>query len=126
MLKENTYYEGKIPEGYDLCISPSKGYIIVDVDRHDNKDGFKHISKQILKELEETFHYKTKNNGVHYWFKYTGDKELLNKTSGLGIDLRVGTKGYVVFYAPGDIRNYINKVNKTSLSINKWVENLFS
>ena len=41
-IAENTWFEGTVPEGYNLCICPSDGYIVIDVDRHDGKeDGFK-------------------------------------------------------------------------------------
>lgn len=126
MLRENSFFEGPVPAGYKLCASPGPGYLVIDVDRHGDKDGFEHIPKDILDELNMTFNYSTKNNGVHYWFKYTGDKELLNKASGLGIDLRFESKGYVVFYMNGDIRDYIYLIRPTSKKINEWLESLFS
>jgi len=126
MLKEDTFFEGPVPEGYRLCASPSKGYVILDVDRHDDKDGFENIPMGIIDELEKTFHYPTKNNGVHFWLRYSGNKPLGNKASGLGIDLRVGTKGYVVYYPGDDIRNHMHEVKETSNNLNKWLESLFS
>lgn len=32
MLPDETYYEGILPEGYNLAVSPSVGYVIIDVD----------------------------------------------------------------------------------------------
>ena len=64
------------------------------------------------------------NNDIEV-LKYTGDKPLGNKTSGLGIDLRTN-KGYVVWYHDKDIRDCINEINKTSQNLNKWLEKLFS
>ena len=134
LLQDNTFYEGIIPEGYDLAVCPGE-YIVVDVDRHGDKDGFTHISSSLKTELDSTFHYITKNNGFHYWFKYTGSKTLMNKASGLGIDLRIGEKegnagGYVVFYPAKkdrvDIRNCTHLVKKTSVKMNEWLEALFS
>lgn len=132
LLKDNTFYEGIIPEGYDLAVCPGE-YIVVDVDRHGDKDGFNSIPSYIYFEIRETFSYSTKNNGRHYWFKYTGSKTLMNKASGLGIDLRIGEKegnagGYVKWHPRDtiDIRDKVSKINKTSLEMNKWLEKLFS
>ena len=71
-----------------------------------------------------TLSYPTKNNGKHLWFKYTGTDDLANKTSGLGIDLRVGCKGYVVWYPKEDLRDSMSKVKETSTTLNKWLEEL--
>ena len=126
MLRENSFFEGKVPEGYKLCASPGPGYLVVDVDRHGDKDGFKHSPQDILDELNITFNYATKNNGVHFWFAYSGDKVLLNKASGLGIDLRFESKGYVVVYIDRDIRDYLTHMRPTSKKMNEWLESLFS
>lgn len=125
MLREDSYFEGPVPEGYRLCASPSKGYVILDVDRHGDKDGFENIPIKIIDELEETFHYPTKNNGVHYWLKYTGIKPLGNKTSGQGFDLRT-EKGYVCYYRNDDIRDNLHLIKETSPELNKWLETWFS
>jgi hypothetical protein len=133
LLKDNTFYNGVIPKKFDLAVCPSKEYIIVDVDRHGDKNGFEHIPREILFELDKTFKYKTKNNGVHFWLRYTGSKQLLNKASGLGIDLRISASeesngGYVKWHP----RNTINPINAeiyaldTSSVLNKWIELLFS
>lgn len=125
MLPDNTYFEGEVPEGYSLAISPSKGYIVVDVDRHGDINGANNIPKELLDEMYNTLNYGTKNNGSHHWFKYSGTKVLANKTSGLGIDLRTH-KGYVVWYKDKDIREYIHEVQNTSPEMNTWLESLFS
>jgi hypothetical protein len=125
MIPQNTFFEGKVPENYNLAICPSDNYIVIDVDKHDNKNGFDNIPFDLLKELNNTLNYNTKNNGKHYWFKYTGNKPLANKTSGLGIDLRTN-KGYVVFYPKTDIRKQLHLINNTSNALNKWVESMFS
>lgn len=125
MLKEDTYFEGPVPEGYRLCASPSKGYVILDVDRHGDKDGFENIPIKIIDELEETFHYPTKNNGIHYWLRYSGSKPLGNKTSGQGFDLRT-EKGYVCYYRNDDIRDNLHLIKETSPELNKWLETWFS
>jgi hypothetical protein len=126
MLPKETYFEGTVPEGYSLAVVPSKGYVVVDIDRHGNIDGFDNIPSDLQNELAFTLNYNTKNNGKHCWFKYTGDKPLGNKTSGLGIDLRVGQKGYVVYYPDNDIRKQLHLINGTSPRMNKWLEKLFS
>jgi hypothetical protein len=126
LLPDETYFEGNVPEGYNLAVMPSKGYVVVDVDRHGDIDGFEAIPHELRNELHETFNYKTKNNGMHFWFKYSGENYLGNKASGVGIDLRVGCKGYVVWYPKEDVRSVMDKVNDTSDEMNKWLEKLFS
>lgn len=130
-LPNEIYYEGEIPEGYSLAVSPwgYDGYIVIDVDKHGDTNGFDNIPPELLDELNSTLNYPTKNNGRHYWFKYSGNEYLGNKSSNdnLGIDLRTN-KGYVVYYPANqgdDIRNYINEINKTSLELNKWIEKQF-
>ena len=126
-LPNNTFFEGKVPEGYSLAVSPwgHDNYIIVDVDRHGDIDGFKNIPVHLESQLSKTLNYATKNNGRHYWFKYTGDKILANKASGLGIDLRTN-KGYVVWYPKTDIRDRLDEIKETSHRTNEWLEKLFS
>ena len=124
-LPDNTFFEGKIPEGYSLGISPSKGYIIIDVDKHNGKNGFKKIPNHLVEELEFTLNYPTKNKGRHYWFKYTGNKDLMNKSSKLGIDLRT-EKGYVVWYLDEDIRSWEYQIQETSKELNEWLEEHFT
>ena len=125
MLPDEVYFEGQKPEGFSLAIVPSKGYIVVDVDRHGDQDGFEVIPHELRNELHKTLNYKTKNNGMHFWFKYSGSKPLGNKTSGIGIDLRTH-KGYVVWYPEEDVRSVLDKVNNTSKEMNLWLEKLFS
>ena len=124
-LPNNTFFEGKIPEGYALAVCPSDNYVVVDVDVHDGKDGFLSIPMTILEELYDTYHYPTKNNGRHFWLKYTGNKPLANKTSGIGIDLRTN-RGYVVWYPEEDVRTITHQIKDTSDKMNKWIEKLFS
>lgn len=125
-LPDETYFQGQLPEGFSLAVVPSKGYVVVDVDKHGSSNGFDNIPVEIFIELCNTFHYPTKNNGCHYWIKYTGNKPLGNKTSGLGIDLRVGNKGYVVYYPDNDIREQLHLVKESSTKLNFWLESLFS
>lgn len=124
MVPNETYFEGTVPEGYGLAICPHNPYIILDVDKHGDINGFDNIPVDIREELTYTLSYKTKNNGEHYWLKYTGNEELMNKTSGLGIDLRTH-KGYVKWYLDADIRKYIDFIEPTSRRMNEWLESLF-
>jgi len=127
-LPNNTFFEGKLPEGYSLAVCPGE-YIVLDVDRHGDVNGFSNLPPLIHAELLDTYQYKTKNNGKHYWLKYTGDKVLANKASGQGIDLRVGYKGYVVYYPAkdgDDIRKHVDEIQETSVELNLWLEKLFS
>ena len=123
-VPDNYFFEGPIPEGYSLAICPSAPYIVLDVDNHGNISGFDNIPLCILSELENHFGYSTKNNGHHYWLKYSGKEHLMNKTSKLGLDLRTN-KGYVRWVAPGDVRDYINLIKETSETMNIWLEKLF-
>lgn len=127
MLPDNVFYEGNVPEGYSLAVSPSENYIVidVDVDLKNNKNGFLNIPSSLKIELDNTFNYITKRGGRHYWFKYTGEKSLGNKTSVYSIDLRTN-KGYVVWYPKQDVRECLHLVNKTSKKLNVWLEELFS
>lgn len=125
LIPDNTFFEGELPETYSLAVCPSEGYIVLDIDRHGDVDGFKNVPVELVTELAETFNYPTKNNGRHYWFKYSGKEILANKASGIGIDLRT-EKGYVVYYPKDDIRGQMHLVKETSTQLNNWLEKLFS
>jgi len=125
MIPDEVYFEGEIPKGYGLAICPHNPYVILDIDKHGKINGIDNVPLEIYNELFKIhFRYKTKNNGYHVWLKYTGNKVLLNKTSGLGIDLRT-EKGYVKWYLDKDIRSYINSIRETSNKLNNWLEKLF-
>ena len=126
MLPDGIFFEGELPEGFSLAIMPSGNYIIVDVDRHGKIDGFDNIPKHLERELAGTLNYPTKNNGRHYWFRYSGLGTLANKASGQGIDLRVAYKGYVVWYPKDDIRDRLGEIKYTSIEMNEWLIELFS
>ena len=100
MVPDETYFEGEVPQGFGLAICPNDPYVILDIDRHGGINGFSNIPNHLKPELNRAFSYTTKNNGMHVWLKYTGTKKLLNKTSGLGIDLRT-SNGYVKWYLYG-------------------------
>jgi len=125
LVPDNIFFEGKVPDGYQLAICPSENYIILDIDRHGEIDGFDNIPFCIEVELEKTLNYSTKNNGKHYWLKYTGDKFLRNKASGLGFDLRTN-RGYVVWYLEGDVRSHLYEIKETSNKLNEFLELHFS
>lgn len=125
LVSDEVYFEGEVPEGFSLAICPNAPYIILDVDKHGNLNGFDSIPPELCEELSKTLYYATKNNGAHYWFKYTGNKVLANKSSGIGLDLRTH-KGYVRWYLPGDIRTFKHLVKESSENLNKWLESLFS
>ena len=136
-LKDNVYYQGVIPEGYDLAVAPSSEYIIIDVDNKKGKEGSKNLPPELLNELWSSFYYPTKNNGIHIWFKYTGNKILKNTTSNLGIDLRIGPKvfsktkwsygGYVKWHPRDTIdpKEAELQAKESSPELNKWLEKLF-
>lgn len=129
MIPDNTFFEGKVPEGYALAVAPSDNYIILDVDVKNGKNGFEHIPDIIISELDNSFCYKTKSGGAHYWLNYTGDKTLLNKATKYGLDLRVAkgsyAMGYVKYPFDIDIRQCIHLINETSPELNVWLESLF-
>lgn len=126
-LPDNTFFEGNLPEGYSLAICPSgnEKYIILDIDQHGDINGFLNVPQNIMEELQKTLNYPTKNNGAHYWLKYTGKLPLVNKPSGLGIDLRT-EKGYVVWYPKTDIRERLHEILQTSEEMDKWLVKLFT
>jgi len=131
LLKDNTFFEGPIPEGYCLAISPSSDMVIVDVDCKNNKNGFEHIPDNILEELSLTFNYKTKSGGRHFWIKYTGSEILKNTSTIYGLDLRIGPKdgncgGYVKYHHTEDIRNCTDKIKPSSVNLNTWLISLFA
>ena len=128
-IPNEIYFEGDIPEGYSLAVNPHDPYIVIDIDRHGDIDGYKNVPGKFSRELIETHSYDTKNKGSHHWFKYSGTKTLKNKASALGIDLRTN-KGYVVYYpamrGEGDIRDHIHLIKESSPKMNIWLETLFS
>ena len=124
MQADNTFYEGNIPTGFKLAVSPSKGTVIIDVDKHGKINGFHNIPKHLMFELKSTLNYPTKNEGRHFWFKYSGDGVLANKASNQGIDLRTD-RGYVVYYPDNDIRDQMHLVKNSSKELNIWLEELF-
>lgn len=130
LIPDETYFEGKVPEGYALAVCPSANIVILDIDVKNGKNGFKHIPEEDLKELNYTFHYNTKSGGAHYWIEYTGNKELLNTSTKYGLDLRIGAKpgncgGYVKYHHNVDIRQCKHLIKKSSNELNIWLESLF-
>lgn len=134
LIPPNYFFEGKVPEGYDLAVSPTDNYIVVDVDCKNGKNGFENIRATILSQLNQSYYYDTSSGGRHYWLMYTGDKILKNTSTKYGIDLRIGAKngncgGYVRYYPAeqgDDIRNHIHEIKETSQALNLWLESLFS
>lgn len=124
LIPEGIMYQGKLPNGYNLAISPSPGMIIIDIDRHGDKNGFDNIPLEIMQELSTTLHYPTKHDGMHCWFWYTGSKSLGNKTSNKGIDLRTN-RGYVAYWNDKPIEDCLNDIKESSTQLNKWLEGLF-
>lgn len=132
MLPNGTYFKGDVPNGYELAISPSTNIIILDIDCKNGKNGLINLPFDIFNQLV-TFGYRTPSGGYHIWLKYTGDKVLYNRSTDLGIDLRVGSNdnsngGYVIWYprdkiSPFDINDFIFDTNE---DINEWLELLFS
>jgi hypothetical protein len=124
-IPDNTFYKGVVPSNYKLGISPTPGYVIVDIDKHGKKNGFEHIPQYIYYELMTTFNYATKNKGRHCWLKYTGNKPLGNKTSKYSIDLR-NERGYVAYWGKEPIENITKLTKESSPEMNEWLEELFS
>lgn len=130
LVPNNCFFEGAIPEGYALAVAPSENYIVLDVDNKNGKNGFINIPNKQFLELDKTFNYYTKSGGKHYFLKYTGNKTLLNTSTKLALDLRIGSKpgnagGYVRYYHHTDIRQCIHLINETSSDLNTWLESLF-
>lgn len=130
LVPDETYFEGKVPEGYDLAVAPSGNIVILDVDNKNGKNGFLNIPDKEFLELEKTFNYYTKSGGKHYWIYYTGNQILKNTSTKYGLDLRIGAKkgnagGYVKYVHHTDIRHCVHLINKTSIELNMWLEKLF-
>jgi hypothetical protein len=134
LLPDNTFYEGIIPEGFDLAICPTnEKQVILDVDLKNGKDGYSNIPMLIMLELQDTFNYKTKSGGAHYYLNYTGDKLLKNCATELGLDLRIGANkatknagGYVKFNGSIPVKEIEPLIKQTSPNLNLWLEKLFS
>lgn len=151
-IPDGIFYEGKLPgEDYALAVCPSENIVILDVDEKNGKSGHSHIPKyskfkkfifklfgiqktDILSELKDTYNYKTRSGGSHYWVRYTGNKVLLNRATRFGLDLRVGKNnetgnngGYVKYPSTNkDIRECVHLIKESSIELNKFLENLFS
>lgn len=132
LLPDETYFEGEIPQNYFLAVCPSENIVILDIDNKNNKNGIDNIPEKLKSELFSTFCYNTKS-GMHVWINYTGNKILLNKSTKLGLDLRIGHNketgncgGYVKWYLEKDIRYYKHLIKDSSKNLNKWLEKLFS
>lgn len=130
-LPDGIHFEGTVPEGYYKAVAPSGNIVILDVDLKGNKDGYAHIPMLVMAELEETFNYKTKSGGAHFWINYTGSKTLMNRATKLGLDLRIGAKGdncggYVKYHHTVDIRECEHLILNSSEKLNAFLEKLFS
>lgn len=130
LVPDETYFEGNVPEGYALAVCPSGKIVILDIDVKNDKNGFHHIPSTIKEELRKSFYYDTKSGGRHVWIEYTGDKTLLNTSTALGLDLRIGAKpgnagGYVKYHHNIDIRECKHLIQKSSDRLNEWLELLF-
>jgi len=134
MVPDNCFFEGTIPPGYDLAVCPTdEKQVILDVDCKNGKDGYSNIPHLIMIELQDTFGYKTKSGGAHYFMNYTGNKLLLNTSTQLGLDLRIGKNkttgnngGYVKYNHTEDIRKCMHLIKPTSNNMNVWLEKLFT
>ena len=136
MLPDGIFYEGKLPEGdYALAVCPTnEKQIVVDIDCKPGKtNGYSNVPPEIYAELIQSYHYYTKSGGMHIFLNYSGDKVLLNTSTKLAIDLRIGANketnnagGYVKFNGTGDIREHIHLIKTTSPELNLWLESLFT
>lgn len=125
LQKSNTFYEGKVPDGFSLAIVPEE-YVVLDIDVKNGKNGFNHIPMKIQEELDRTFYYNTKSGGRHYWILYLGDKQLMNRATSVGLDLRVSDRGYVKYNWSEDIRECVTSIRESSPELNSWLEELFA
>lgn len=117
-------FKGKVPQDFDLAVSMDDNYVILDVDVKGSKNGFDHIPKDVLDALNETFNYKTKSGGSHFWIQYRGNKKLLNRATKFGLDLRT-SDGYVKYPLKDDPVVHLDSVKHHSI-IDEFLESLFS
>lgn len=132
LVPDNCFYVGELPgEDYALAISPgNSNIVIVDCDKKNNKDGYKFIPSNILKELEESFWYFTKSGGAHFFVKYSGNKILKNCSTQLGLDLRRGSVkgnagGYVKYNGSVPVDQIELLIKDSSEDLNIFLESLF-
>jgi hypothetical protein len=135
MLDDGIFYEGELPgKDYDLAVCPSnEKQVILDVDVKNGKDGYSNIPMLIMLELQETFNYKTKSGGAHYYLNYSGNKVLLNTSTKFGLDLRIGANkatknagGYVRYNGNIPVKEIESLIKETSPKLNTWLEKLFT
>ena len=117
-------FKGLPPKGYDLAVSMDDNYVILDVDVKNDKNGFDHIPKEVLEQLKNTFNYKTKNNGAHFWIEYKGNKYLMNRATKFGLDLRT-SKGYVKYPIEDDPYSHLSEVYSHPV-IDNFLESLYT
>ena len=79
--KFETLFYHKTPADYLLGMPNGKitGYIVIDFDLHKNGDPrtFEELKEEIESEhgeLPDTFTVRTKNNGIHLYYKYSGER----------------------------------------------------
>lgn len=130
LVPDNTFYEGKVPDGYALAVCPSENIVILDIDVKNNKNGYSFIPEYIKHELRKSFYYDTKSGGRHVWIEYTGNQTLMNTSTKYGLDLRIGAKpgnagGYVLYHHNVDIRQCVHLIKPSSEQLNAWLESLF-
>ena len=126
LIPDECYFEGEIPEGYNLGVAPSIPYIILDVDVREDKNGFEHIPKDVMEELNDTFNYHTSRGGRHYWMNYTGNEKLMSRATKYGLDLRVPPNTYVKFPLKDvDIRDCIHLIKETGEVLNMWLKEMY-
>lgn len=135
MLPDGVFFEGELPgEDYKLAVCPTdEKMIVVDIDCKEGKsNGYDNIPSNIFKELIQSYNYKTKSGGMHVFLHYTGNEVLLNTTSKLSIDLRIGKNkitgnngGYVRWNGGVDPRTIEHLIKETSIELNEWLESLF-
>lgn len=115
---------GLPPKGYDLAVSMEDNYVILDVDVKNEKNGFEYIPDEVLDELYNTYNYKTKSGGSHFWVKYSGNKNLMNRATKFGLDLRT-SKGYVKYPIKDDPYSHISDI-KSSKVVDLFLEKLYA
>lgn len=135
MLPDNVFFEGELPgEDYALAVCPTnEKMVVVDVDVKNGKNGYENIPTLIQMELDNTFNYKTKSGGAHYFLGYNGNKLLKNCATEYGLDLRIGANketgnagGYVKWNCNKHPKECIHLIKESSERMNKWLEKLFS
>jgi hypothetical protein len=119
-LPDGTFFEGEAPDGLKIGVSPSIGMVVIDIDVKNGKNGWNTIPKDIIFLLNQHFNYTTKSGGRHVWLKTK--ENLVNRATPEGVDLRVGGKGWCVWYSPVQPKDAEILITQAEPALEEWLK----